>query len=213
MAKNDQYYVIHSVNNKNFPMMQASTKPKLKYLYSDKYLDDNDDIKLINNRMECQLAPEIYSYEINLAKPIPKDPRYVDFHSYDLEQSVSEKFVKAFKDFPGIQFVQGTGGEVINELKLDYYYLHYLYSIKCLDLENAKADVSFSGRIIQYKKLVLDYEVLDNIPEEQRLIFWLREDPMTCIVHQKFVDVYNEAGLEGARFVPIEKYNAKTAFM
>jgi len=194
-------------------MMSGKTTPELQFHYLDIYLDEHDGVNPINNRIECGLAPEKYSYEINLAEPIPNEPEYVDFHTYDSEQSVSNKFVQAFAGFPGVQFVQGTHGKVISELKLDYYYMHYLNSIKCMDIEKSKADVDSSGFIMSYKKLVLNYEVLSNIPEEQRLIFWLREDPMTFIVHQKFVDIYNEAGLEGARFVPIEQYNVETAFM
>jgi len=214
MIKDDQYYVIHSRNNGYYPMMSGKMTPKLKYYYSDKFQDKNGDIQLINNRMECDFSPDNYSYEINLVKPIPNNPEYVDFHMYDLEHSVSEKFVETFEGFPGIQFLQCTRGEVFENLKSDYYYLHYLYSIECMDLKKSEALVSKNdGRIIDFEKLILNEEVLNNIPEEERLIFWLREDPMTCIVHQKFVDVYNEAGLKGARFVPIEQYNVETAFV
>ncbi|MCJ8313757.1 MAG: hypothetical protein HRU38_17230 [Saccharospirillaceae bacterium] len=213
MMNNDRYYVIHSQNTKKYPMMSAEIEPELQFEYSKKFLDEKGNIKLINNRMECNLAPEKYRYEINLAEPIPIKPEFVDFHMYDCEQSVSGKFVKAFEGFSGIQFLQGTHGKVIEELKLDYYYIHYLYSIECMDIDKSNASVDSFGDIMTYQKLVLNYDILNNIPEEQRLIFWLREDPMTFIVHQKFVDVYNEAGLKGARFVPIEQYNEETAFM
>ncbi|MCJ8314504.1 MAG: hypothetical protein HRU38_20465 [Saccharospirillaceae bacterium] len=213
MISKSNYYILLSQNTKNYPMMVGRTTPDLQFYYSDEYRDENGKIKLINNRIECALAPEKYSYEINIAEPSPNNPEYVDLHTYDLEQSVSEKFVEAFDGFPGIQFLQGTHGEVIEELKLDYYYLHYLYSIKCMNFDASEVRLSKRGRIMSYKKLVLDQEILNNIPEEKRLIFWLREDPMICIVHQKFVDVYNEAGLKGARFVPIEQYNEETAFM
>ena len=212
MNNQDQYYIIHSDNNKNFPMMSGETKPRLKYLYTDAFRDENKKLMIINNRRECKLAPKNYSYTINLAKPIPVKPEFVDFHTYDLEQSVSLKFVKTFEGFPGVQFVQGTGGNVIDDLKLDYYYLHYLHSIKCVDLEKSEADMDGTC-IMSYEQLVLDYDVLNNIPEEQRLIFWLIGDPMTCVAHQKFVDLYNEAGLKGARFLPIKQYNEETAFM
>ena len=212
MLKNDQYYVIHSENTKNYPMMTGKATPKLRYYYSDNFRDSKGDIQFKNHRIECALAPENYKYEINIAQPVPNNPEYVDFHTYDLEQSVSEKFVETFEGFPNIQFLQGTHGEVIDDLKLDYY-IHYLTAIECLDLVKSNADVDEDGDIDSYKRLVLDYEKLNKIPEDQRLIFWLWEDPMTCIVHQKFVDKYNEAGLKGARFVPIEQYNEETAFM
>ncbi|NRB77122.1 MAG: hypothetical protein HRU38_00400 [Saccharospirillaceae bacterium] len=215
MSKNDQYYVIHADLTNNYPMMSGGMTPKIRYLYTNEFRDGKGKPMLINNRIMCYLAPENYSYEINLAAPIPHNPEYVDYHSYDLEQSVSEGFVKAFGDVksPGIQFLQGTSGDVIDELKLDYYYLHCLQFIKCMDYEKSSVRESPNGTVMSYKKLVLDYEILNNISVEHRLIFWLWEDPMTCIVHQKFVDVYNEAGLKGARFVPIEKYNVETAFM
>ncbi|BCE02020.1 imm11 family protein [Marinicellulosiphila megalodicopiae] len=213
MVNLDQYYVVHSENTKNYPMMNGEITPNIRSQCSGKYRDDNGDKILINNRIEIELAPEDYSYHINLAFPKPNKPEYVDFHMYDLEQSVSNKFVEAFEGFPGVQFLQGTEGEVINELKLDYYLVHYLQAIKCMDMEKSKVKTSKSGRIISYEKLVLNYEVLNNIPEDQRLIFWLWERPSTRIVHQKFVDIYNEAGLKGARFVPIEQYNEETAFM
>ena len=213
MANLEQYYVIHFENTNNYPMMDGYIVPNIRARCLDKYLDKNGDRKLINNRIEISLAPEEYTYEINLAFPKPRKPEYVDFHMYDLEQSVSENFVKTFEGFPGIQFLQGNEGEVINDLKLDYYLMHYLQAIKCMDLEKSNVKTSKSGRIVSYKKLILNFEILENIPEEQRLIFWLIEDPMTRIVHQKFVDKYNEAGLKGARFVPIEQYNEETAFM
>jgi len=195
-------------------MVTGKALPKLRYYYSDDFRDEKGDIMLINNRIECKLAPEDYKYDINLAKPVPAKPEFVDFHMYDLEHSVSTKFVEEFEGFPGIQFLQGTHGEVIEELKLDYYYIHYLCAIKCMDLEKSEALISrVDGRIKEYEKLILDNKILDNIPEEQRLIFWLWEDPMTCIVHQKFVDKYNASDLKGARFVPIEQYNEESTFM
>ena len=213
MITKSDYYIILSQNTKNYPMMSGKMTPKLKYYYSDNFRDDNGKLKAINNRIECELAPEEYSYEINLAEPVPSSPKYVDFHMYDLEQSVSLKFVQTFEGFPGMQFVKGTKGKVVEELKLDYYYIHYLYSINCLNQEKSDVDLDAHGFVFAYEKLILDYEVLNNIPEAQRLIFWLREVPMVCIVHQKFVDTYNESGLKGVRFVPIEQYNEETAFM
>jgi len=215
MLNNDQYYIVHSDSSNNYPMLSGRMIPKIRYELLDEYRNKDGSSKSINNQYRCKLAPEIYEYEINVAEPKPNNPEFVDYHTYDLEQSVSTKFVTAFEQtkFPGIQFLKGTKGNVIDELKLDYYYLHCLQLIACMDKEKSNADLSSRGRIISYTKLVLDNDVLNKIPLEQRLIFWLREDLMTCVVHQKFVDVYNEADLKGARFVPIEQYNVEAAFV
>jgi len=62
-------------------------------------------------------------------------------------------------------------------------------------------------------KYYLSDEILDSIPEEQRLIF--KEDKCSqgiTIVHQKIVDIFNSEGATAVNFIKISDYEKGKQF-
>ena len=58
----------------------------------------------------------------------------------------------------------------------------------------------------------LDEEVLDKIPEEERLIFRLEERSTMYFVHQKVVDAIEASGVEGMGFCKVKHWGIGSAF-
>jgi len=54
--------------------------------------------------------------------------------------------------------------------------------------------------------LSLDENVLDKIPEDERLIFRLEERLGMYIVHQRVVDAIEKCGIEGMRFIKVQEW-------
>jgi hypothetical protein len=193
---NDEYYVLEPDNNNNYPMIGASLRPRS--------LD--------------QIFTNDYTLNIYLDPPIPKKPEYVDFHTSGSTPVVS----KAMKDLlepleiNGIQFLKGTKGDVIDELKLDYYLLHIYSRVICIDKD--KSDVKLDDEddevdnVLDVKTLVIDSDLLLKTPEENRLIFKVREYGVIQLFHKSIVDVIESAGLKGLRFIPVKKWNDNAAF-
>ena len=112
---NNEYYVLYPDNNSNYPSIIAQLLP--------------------NSRAR----PVIGDYTLNILSddPMPNNPEYVDYHTWGGVPVISPKFVEALKelDIYGIQNVRGTDGDVIKELKLDYYLLHIYNFIICMDMK------------------------------------------------------------------------------
>lgn len=193
---NDEYYVLEPDNNNSFPMIGASLRPRT----FDKVLTND------------------YSLNLYLDTPAPKKPEYVDFHTSGSAPVVS----KAMKDLLepigifGIQFLKGTTGDVIEELKLDYYLLHIYSRIVCIDKDRSDVkldkDDDSVDNILDVKSIFINSDLLANIPEEQRLIFKVREYGVIQLFHKTIVDVIEAAGLKGLRFIPVKKWNDNAAF-
>ncbi len=188
---NDEYYVLEPENNNNYPMIGASLRP---HSQGEKLLGE-------------------YRLNIYLDDPIPKNPEYVDFHTADSTPVVSKKMKDLLEplELYGIQFLKGIKGDVIEELKLDYYLLHIYSRIVCIDKNESDIDVS-EVRVSDVRSLVIDSEALLKIPEEKRLIFKVREYGVIQLFHKSIVDVIESEGLKGLRFIPVKKWNDNAAF-
>ncbi len=188
---NDEYYVLESENNNNYPMIEADLEPH------------SQGKKLIGE----------YSLDMYLSDPMPRNPEYVDFHTSGSIPVVSNNMKKLLEplDIYGIQFVKGTEGNVIEELKLDYYLLHIYSRIVCIDRDKSDIDEN-EIRVRNVKTLVIDSVELLKIPEENRLIFKVREYGVIQLFHKSIVDVIESAGLKGLRFIPVKKWNDNAAF-
>ncbi len=188
---NDEYYVLESENNNNYPMIGASLRP----------------------RSQGRKLVEEYALNIYLDDPMPKKPEYVDFHTSGSVPVVSKNMKDLLEplNIYGIQFITGTEGDVIEELKLDYYLLHIYSRIVCIDRNKSDISVGEIG-VSDVTSFVLDNEVLIKTPEEKRLIFKVREYGVIQLFHQSIVDVIESAGLKGLRFIPVKKWNDNAAF-
>jgi hypothetical protein len=188
---NDEYYVLEPDNNNSYPMIEADLEP----------------------HSQGRIVSGDYELDLYLSDPIPRKPEYVDFHTADSTPVVSKNMKDLLEPLEvyGIQFLKGTRGDVIEELNLDYYLLHIYSRIVCIDREKSDIDVS-EVRVSDVRSLVIDSEALLKIPEEQRLIFKVREYGVIQLFHKSIVDVIESAGLKGLRFIPVKKWNDNAAF-
>jgi len=89
-----------------------------------------------------------------------------------------------------------------------YWFFNMFNKFTALDLARSVIDDfdpdDYDHDVIKY---YLSDDILDAIPEEQRLIFKEgKSDADPTIVHQRIVDIFNEAGVTTARFIKISEY-------
>lgn len=188
---NEEYYVLESENNNSYPMIGASLRP----------------------RSQGKRLTEEYTLNIYLDDPRPKKPEYVDFHTSGSTPVVSKKMKDLLEplNIDGIQFIKGTKGDVIEGLKLEYYLLHIYSRIICIDRDKSNISVGSIG-VKDVTSFILDNELLIKTPEEKRLIFKVREYGVIQLFHKSIVDIIEDAGLKGLRFIPVIKWNDNVAF-
>ncbi len=190
---NDEYYVLYPDLNPVYPMIIASLRPKS--------ID----------------SPVTGDYRLTILRddPMPQKPKYVDYHSSGSVPVISRRFADVLEplDIYGTQILKGTAGDVIDDLKLDYYLLHVHHLINCMDLENSDVSVNKDlGLVRDVRSFLLDSAKLIKIPEEQRLIFVVREYPILYLFHQSIVDIVEGVDLKGMRFIPVKKWNDNAHF-
>jgi hypothetical protein len=189
---NDEYYVLEPDNNNSYPMIGASLRP----------------------HSQGRTVSGDYALNIYLDDPVPRKPEYVDFHTSGSTPVVSKKMKDILEPLEvyGIQFIKGTKGDVIEELKLDYYLLHIYSNIACIDKDNSDIDLDDDGDVTDVKSFSIDNDRLLKIAENQRLVFELDEYGVIQLFHKSIVDVIESAGLKGLRFIPVKKWNDNAAF-
>jgi hypothetical protein len=191
---NKEYYVLYPDNNQNYPMIRSSLSPKARGRLVD---EDNYQLKIYNHTI------------------MPSKPEYVDYHTSGGSPVISFKFVTALKELNlyGAQSVKGNKGDVIEEMKLEYYLLHIYNFIISMDLKKSIYD--FNERIqsvSDVEKFTLDSEKLSQIPLEKRLVFRMKEYGVYNMFHQSVVDHLNKFDLKGMRFIPVTSWNDNAHF-
>jgi len=95
-----------------------------------------------------------------------------------------------------------------------YWFFNMFNKFSALDLDKCHIKNLKPGKKHhKIAKFCLSDEILDAIPEEQRLIF--KEDKSNTgptIVHQRIVDIFNEAGVTTARFIKVSEYESGKQF-
>jgi len=190
---NEEYYLLYPDLNPAYPMIIASLRPKS--------ID----------------SPVLGDYRLTILRddPMPKKPQYVDYHSSGSVPVISRSFADVLEplNIYGTQVLQGTTGDVIDDLKLDYYLLHVHHLINCMDLKGSDIDYDKTLNLVDdVRSFTLDSARLAKIPEEQRLIFVVREYPIFYLFHQSIVEIVERADLKGMRFIPVKKWNDNAHF-
>jgi len=98
----------------------------------------------------------------------------------------------------------------------DYFLTNFYEKLDCLDVDKSIIRSKSESRDNIYynaKKIYLSTEVLDKIPEEQRLIFKIDKiRPAYIIVHQKIKDIIEQENATGAKFYRIDQYTKGDQF-
>lgn len=191
---NNEYYVLYPDNNQNYPMIGASLTPK--------------SITSPVNESSYELL--IYNHA-----PLLNNPEYVDYHTSGGKPVVSSSFSAALRELNlyGMQCLKGTKGDVIEELNLEYYFLHIFNHIICMDMRKSIIDYDEDiEAVCSVDKFTLDSEKLSKIPLEKRLVFAMDEYSVYNIFHQSVVDHLSKFNLKGMRFIPVTSWNDNAHF-
>ncbi|MFP2928533.1 imm11 family protein [Pyxidicoccus sp. 3LG] len=150
--------------------------------------------------------------KLKLGEPVPPKPVMADHHS--LPSPVVSSRLKDVLDaaqLPGIQFVPAdvqAGDEVLR-----YWLVHMWRRLTCVDRERSVLTLYPDGDILDIDRLVLDENVLREIPLRERLAFRLEED-IVHIFHSTVVErvMSLTPPPEGLRFVPVPEWNDAAGF-
>lgn len=69
------------------------------------------------------------------------------------------------------------------------------------------------GKASEVKKLILDNNVLDKVPLEERLVFALWENSLNVLFHQSVVEKILEIGPTGLTIYRLSKWDSKLPFI
>lgn len=145
--------------------------------------------------------------KLTFNSPIPRKPIMMDYHS--MPHSVVSKKIYDVLDSLNIYGVEYLPAVVrdskTDDLHSDYFIIHVCNRISCLDMNKSEYSMSkVLNSVSQIDKLVLDKEILSNIPLEKRLIFLLKEGVSKKIYHKSIVDAIMATNPEGVVFSKIE---------
>ncbi|MFP2928530.1 imm11 family protein [Pyxidicoccus sp. 3LG] len=151
--------------------------------------------------------------KLKLGEPVPPRPVMADHHS--LPSPVVSSRLKDTLEvarLPGVQFVPAdiqVGDEVLR-----YWLVHMWRRIACVDRERSVLTLyPTDGSIMDIDRLVLDENVLREIPLQERLAFRLQED-VVHLFHSTVVErvMSLTPPPEGLRFVPVPEWNDSAGF-
>ena len=180
----DEYYVIESENNDNYPLFSW---------------DQFENEYGLGKPVEYQEP-----VKFRLGDPLSPNFEWVDYHVAP-EPIISKKIVDALLplDLYGVQFVPAkvrNPKDPFSEVK-DYWFMHVWNQIACLDKEKSDFTMSKSGRtIFGIDKLVLNEKTLSLFELRKRQIFELTEDTSVLLIHQSIKDAIDSVKPKGCRF-------------
>lgn len=152
--------------------------------------------------------------EMKFGGPSPKSPLIMDMHGDGVIELVSDRIYNVLSplNICGIQLLPATYLDPKSKTVYDkFFFLHIHNYIKCLDLEKTDI-VGDADFILAINRIVLDENILSNIPLADRLVFRLEEDRPFQLFHKSIVDKIMEVNPTGLRFVKVEDYNPGSAF-
>ncbi|GLR73184.1 imm11 family protein [Aliivibrio sifiae] len=130
-------------------------------------------------------------------------------------KSLLENGIYGSKFYPAIVKGESKG------IREDVWALNIYELLDCWDRDKSVA--SYPGGVKSLdgidvvpsvKTFHLSSEILDNIPEKERLLFVMDNTDVTNIfVHQKFVDIFKKHNIQGTRFIKVSKYRFGMEFV
>ncbi len=190
----DEYYVMESENNDDYPMFswdQASGDFGL-----GKPVEWKDPLKL------------------KLSDPAPGF-RLVDFHEAPAPV-VSRRIVDSLLplDLYGVQFVPAKvrNPEDKSFEPRDYWLIHVWNRIACLDREESDLELYDDGTIFGIEEFVLDEEKLEEVEPGKRMIFELGEKTSVLLVHETVKKAIESAEPKGIHFYKASEWYSDIAF-
>jgi hypothetical protein len=151
--------------------------------------------------------------KLRLGEPVPPRPVMVDHHS--LPSPVVSSRVKEVLEAAQLQGVQLVPADVqAGDEVLRYWLVHMWRRLACVDRKHSALTLDpTDGDILDIDKLVLDEDVLRDIPLQERLAFRL-EEAVVHVFHRSVVDrvMSLTPPAEGLRFIPVSDWNDSAGF-
>ena len=141
-----------------------------------------------------------------------RTPLLGDFHSQPLPvySQRAKEIIEQFS-LKGNQFFSAIITHKDNRYE-NYFFLYSYNRVKAMHHERSEFTKSRSGRNYFIDTLSLDENVLDEIPEAERMIFVLKEKGAMILYHEKIVKALEAAEITGVRFVKVKDWNVGSAF-
>ncbi len=196
---NEEYFYLKSTGD-SFPMVQyaAGNVCSRMELFDDIVLDTEK------------------TRYLNFRKPIPRSPKLADFH-FLMQNSpaISERLKQVLESFNlrNVQFLPAVIRDKSDTEHSGYYIIHVLNLIKCMDWKDSKwKDEYMPGKVTDIEKLVLDNEILDKIPLEERLVFALQENSLEVLYYYSVVEKMLEIDPIGMTIYRLSKWDSSAPF-
>ncbi|MEQ3531439.1 DUF1629 domain-containing protein [Pseudoalteromonas sp. XMcav11-Q] len=126
-----------------------------------------------------------------------------------------------FFDFKGMQFYPAVYIDDDGHYHEQYWCMNFWERLDCLDRKRSKFSKTTLKKLklnpdaddLTTYKYSLDSDVLDKIPEEERLIFKMEPDDMGYVfVHQKIADIFFEEKATGVNLVKVSDFEEGMQF-
>lgn len=198
---NEEYFYLQEVETNHYPMME--------------YDYDGGDSMEVYDEIPLDLSEKRI---VCFAKPIPSSPKLADYHFLGENCPViSERLKNVLESFnlKDVQFLP----TIIRDKKGDehegYYIIHVVNLIECMDKEKSdwKPSKHNKGEADYIDKLVLDNELIDKVPIEERLVFAAWENSLKVLYHRSVVEKILEIEPTGLTIYRLSKWDSKLPFI
>lgn len=141
--------------------------------------------------------------------PIPKNPAMTDYLWLESRAVFSKKVYDVLKDIEIKDFqlvpavIKGKKGEEY----ADYWIANIYHEFAFLDKDKSKyARISSDGEMSMVKSMVINEELMSQVPLRERLIYICKESFGYVFYHKSIVDLIMSVNPTGLVFVPVAEW-------
>ena len=196
MSTNEfEYYLVKSDNNFMSPLLMN---------------DDNVDSEGTDFLDDVEPIDENVVAHLTFNPPIPAKPDMTDYLWLQCREVFSKKIYDILKDIEIKDFqlvpaiIRGKKGEEYT----DYWIANIYREFAFLDKDKSKYSSidEDTGCWSMIKSMVIDKELMAEVPLEERLIYISKESSAYVYYHKSIVDLIMSVNPTGIIFVPVDKW-------
>ena len=198
---NEEYFYVESTGD-NYPMLAYAAGGGD---YTE--IDKAKSLNITEKRIVCYKAP------------IPAKPQLADLHFLTQHAPVISERLKDVLEslnLKEVQFLPAIVRDSSHNEHERFYIVHVYNLIECMDREKSEwtqNPFSKAVKVGKIEKLVLDNELIDAIPLEERLVFAARERSTHVLYHQSVVEKMLEIAPTGLTIYRLSKYDSSLPFI
>ncbi|WP_199611054.1 imm11 family protein [Flocculibacter collagenilyticus] len=195
---NDEYYIALSRNDDRQIRMSINERSK-NYLYDGFKLSIGSPLFVEQGYVERDKRLGVTSHRTDIMSGCG---------SFIMEKTVKDKIAQYV--FNGMQLYPSVFIDVNEQWYDNYWYLNIWEDLDCWDRKKSiydPIDDDWDEDDTMIDQYYLDEQVLNEIPEKQRLIFRMGGESSGYIfMHQKLVDIFQENHFTGIRFFKVSEF-------